>query len=125
MSTPATETEVLLEWTYSPRDFFESEIEIARSDYSVDIAAGAVSARLPASRFDADADIKQRLHESLFDRMRGIQLLTRKADNPKLTRAEALRQSMLSVMGKSAPAGFSYSHPAFWAPFSLVGDGGR
>jgi hypothetical protein len=23
------------------------------------------------------------------------------------------------------PGGYSYAHPAFWAPFSLVGDGGR
>ena len=32
---------------------------------------------------------------------------------------------MLDLMGKQAAAGFSYAHPAFWATFSLVGDGGR
>lgn len=45
-------------------------------------------------------------------------------------RAEALRQSMMTLMdgagfvdaeGKSV---FSYAHPIFWAPFSIVGDGG-
>jgi hypothetical protein len=37
----------------------------------------------------------------------------------------ALRQSMLDLMGKKSPTGFSCAHPAFRAPFSLVGDGGR
>ena len=91
MNTPSAQAEVLLEWTYSPRDFFESPIEIARSDYTVDIDSGAISARLPASAFDADAQMKQRLHDSLFDRMRGVQLLTRKSfelSKPRLTRIE-------------------------------------
>lgn len=91
MNTSSTQTEVLLEWTYSPRDFFESPIEIARADYTVDIASGSISARLPASAFDADQRIKQQLHDSLFDRMRGIQLLTRKPfqlSKPRLTRIE-------------------------------------
>lgn len=89
-STPA-QTEVLLEWTYSPRDFFESPIEIARSDYTVDIDAGSISARMPATAFDADTEVKKRLHDALFDRMRGIQLLSRKPfqlSKPRLTRIE-------------------------------------
>lgn len=88
--TPA-EPEVLLEWTYSPHEFFESAIEIARSDYTIDITSGAISARLSASAFDADKSIRQRLHDSLFDRMRGIQLLTREPfqlSKPRLTRIE-------------------------------------
>jgi CHAT domain-containing protein/tetratricopeptide (TPR) repeat protein len=41
--------------------------------------------------------------------------------DPKIGRAEALRRSMLSVIkdGKDYEA-----HPAFWAPFVLVGEGG-
>src|SRR5258708_16543333 len=91
MTSSPAQTEVLLEWTYSPRDFFESPIEIARSNYPVDIAAGSISARMPATVFDADAEIKQRLHDALFDRMRGIQLLSRKPfqlSKPRLTRIE-------------------------------------
>jgi CHAT domain-containing protein len=64
--------------------------------------------------------------ETTSARLLTTELFRRQSENPKLTRAEALRQSMLSLMGKSAAgAGFSYAHPAFWAPFSLVGDGGR
>jgi hypothetical protein len=43
-----------------------------------------------------------------------------KAD-PQIGRAEALRRSMLSIID----AGKNYeAHPAFWAPFVLVGEGG-
>lgn len=83
--------EVLLEWTYSPSDFFESAIEIRRSDYTVEIVEGLISTQLSASAFDADESIRQRLHDSLFDRMRGIQLLTRKPfqlTKSRLTRIE-------------------------------------
>lgn len=51
-------------------------------------------------------------------------LFRREVENPSLPRAEALRQAMLDVMKTGDPkAGLSYAHPAFWAPFSLVGDG--
>ncbi|MBI2275814.1 MAG: CHAT domain-containing protein [Dechloromonas sp.] len=42
--------------------------------------------------------------------------------NPGMTRAEALRRSMLDLMQEGRGA---YAHPAFWAPFTLVGDGYR
>ena len=43
---------------------------------------------------------------------------------------QALRQSMLTLIdGPGAVDGsgktiFSYAHPLFWAPYSLIGDGG-
>jgi CHAT domain-containing protein len=57
-------------------------------------------------------------------------LFSRQAKDPALSRAQALRQSMLALMdGKGlvddrGRTVFSYAHPIFWAPFSLVGDGG-
>jgi CHAT domain-containing protein len=63
--------------------------------------------------------------ETTSARLLTTELFKRQAGNQQLTRAEALRQSMLDLMGKKGPGGFSYAHPAFWAPFSLVGDGGR
>lgn len=52
------------------------------------------------------------------------------AADPRITRAQPLRQASLAVMEKGAPAegrtpAFSYAHPLFWAPYALVGDGGR
>jgi hypothetical protein len=46
------------------------------------------------------------------------------------TRAEALRGAMLSLIdgdGFKDAAGrtvFPYAHPLFWAPYSIIGDGG-
>ena len=40
--------------------------------------------------------------------------------NPAIRRAEALRQAMLETM--KTPR---FSHPAYWAPYALVGEGGR
>ena len=40
--------------------------------------------------------------------------------NPSIRRAEALRQAMLETM--KTPL---FSHPAYWAPYALVGEGGR
>jgi CHAT domain-containing protein len=54
----------------------------------------------------------------------------RQAADPKLSRAEALQQAELALIdGHGAQdatwrTAFSYAHPIFWAPFSLVGDGG-
>jgi len=57
-------------------------------------------------------------------------LFQREAADPGLTRAEALRRAELDLIdGPGAVVDgrtlFSYAHPIFWAPFSLVGDGGR
>lgn len=58
-------------------------------------------------------------------------LFERYATDSRLSRAEALRQASLVVMngpGAIDPATnkpYSYAHPLFWAPYALVGDGGR
>ncbi len=52
------------------------------------------------------------------------------AADPGVSRAEALRQAMVDLIdGPGFVDGeghslFSYAHPIFWAPFTLVGDGG-
>jgi CHAT domain-containing protein len=50
--------------------------------------------------------------------------------DPKLTRADAFRASMLSLIDgpgyvdpNTRKVAFSYAHPIFWAPFTLIGDG--
>jgi CHAT domain-containing protein len=59
------------------------------------------------------------------------ELFRRQAADPRQTRAQALQQTVNVVMdglGYTDPATkqvvFSYAHPIFWAPFTLVGDGG-
>ncbi len=62
-----------------------------------------------------------------------ITLLFRdQTENERHTRAQALRQAMLALIDapgyidpSSKKAVASFAHPFFWAPFVLVGDGGR
>ena len=58
-------------------------------------------------------------------------LFVRQAKNPKITRGEALREAMVALIdgdgykddtGKTV---FSYAHPLFWAPYTIIGDGGQ
>jgi CHAT domain-containing protein len=57
-------------------------------------------------------------------------IFRRQAADANLSRSEALRQAMLALMdgggyvvnGKTL---YTYAHPVFWAPYSLIGDGGR
>jgi CHAT domain-containing protein len=54
----------------------------------------------------------------------------RQADDAKLSRAEALRQSMVALMEKSEVKNesgevvYTHAHPLFWAPYTIMGDGG-
>ncbi len=57
-------------------------------------------------------------------------LFKRQAADPKLTRGEALRQAMMALvdgpgyLGADGKTEFAYAHPLFWAPYSIIGDGG-
>jgi CHAT domain-containing protein/tetratricopeptide (TPR) repeat protein len=54
----------------------------------------------------------------------------KQSDDPSLNRSVAIRQAMLELIdngGYTDPNGdmvYTYAHPIFWAPFTLVGDGG-
>src|SRR6202158_2030998 len=58
-------------------------------------------------------------------------LFKRQADDPKLTRGEALRRAMMALvdgpgyLGADGKTEFAYAHPLFWAPYSVIGDGGK
>jgi len=56
-------------------------------------------------------------------------LFRRQAENAALNRAEALRQAMIALLDgpgyqEDGQSLFAYAHPIFWAPYSLMGDGG-
>jgi CHAT domain-containing protein/tetratricopeptide (TPR) repeat protein len=58
-------------------------------------------------------------------------LFKRQADDPALTRGEALQHAMMALVDGPGYAGadgkteFAYGHPLFWAPYSVIGDGGK
>jgi hypothetical protein len=80
---------VVLEWKFSPRDYFEESIEISRDDYMMTIVDGQVHAKIDSATFEAAPDMRHRLHEALNDRFLGVQLLTHRAY--ELSRPTAIR----------------------------------
>lgn len=70
---------VLLEWKFSPPAYFEEPIEISRQDYTMTIADGQVQAKIDSAIFEADPDMRQRLHDALNDRFLGVQLFAHRA----------------------------------------------
>jgi CHAT domain-containing protein len=58
-------------------------------------------------------------------------LFRRQNADATLSRSEALRQAMMALLdgpGFTDPSGktvFAYAHPLFWAPYSIIGDGGN
>ena len=58
-------------------------------------------------------------------------MFKRQADDASVARAEALRQAMMQLVdGKGytdeqGQTRFAYAHPLFWAPYTIIGDGGR
>jgi len=58
------------------------------------------------------------------------ELFRRQMANPNSSRSEALREAMMLLLddkGFTDQKGtmlFSYAHPLFWAPYSIIGDGG-
>ncbi|WP_454622379.1 CHAT domain-containing protein [Bradyrhizobium cenepequi] len=57
-------------------------------------------------------------------------LFKRQADDPKLGRSEALRRAMMALadgpgyLNAEGKTEFAYAHPLFWAPYTIIGDGG-
>jgi CHAT domain-containing protein len=57
-------------------------------------------------------------------------LFRRQAEDPKIGRSEALRQAMMALMdgpgylNSEGKTEFAYAHPLFWAPYTIIGDGG-
>jgi CHAT domain-containing protein len=57
-------------------------------------------------------------------------LFRRQAQDAKITRGKALQQAMLALIdgdgfkGSDGKTLFAYAHPLFWAPYSIIGDGG-
>jgi CHAT domain-containing protein len=70
--------------------------------------------------------------ESTSARRLMTSLFRRQARAPRRPRAAILRRAMLDLLdGKgyvdkaTGKTVFSYAHPIFWAPFTIIGDGGR
>jgi hypothetical protein len=66
---------VVLEWKYSPPDYFESPIEIKESDYTMKIVDGKAEASINSAVYDANPSMSDALHHVLKAHFIGVQLV--------------------------------------------------
>lgn len=69
---------VILEWTFSPPDYFEEPVEVVRASYTMSIRSGKVEAKIDVPVFDSDSSMQQQLQAALAARFEAVQLLTHK-----------------------------------------------
>ena len=69
---------VVLEWTFSPPDYFEDEIRIESESCIMVINNGKVEARINSAAYDREHNMRDQLHSVLNDHFLGVQLLTHK-----------------------------------------------
>lgn len=69
---------IVLEWTFSPSDYFEELISIKCDTYEMSIDNGKVEARIDSIHYD-DKTMRNVLHQELNNRFSGAQLLEHRA----------------------------------------------
>lgn len=75
----ATKEAVILEWTYSPPDYFEAPVRLTRDAYTIVIAEGKVDVRVEALLYYSDSLLEEALREAVNDWFVGAQLANRRA----------------------------------------------
>jgi len=76
--------------------------------------SGVVGEILLVSHWPVETNFAVELTTGIFEEMK---------KNPEIGRAEALRRSRIRLINNQAHP--EYAHPYFWAPFVVVGEGGR
>jgi hypothetical protein len=69
---------VVLEWTFTPPDYFEAPFEVHCGGYTITIDQGKVEARISAEIFDKNPSLRQKLHEEINTRFLAVELLSHK-----------------------------------------------
>jgi hypothetical protein len=70
------EATVILEWAFSPPNYFEEPIHIIRDQYDMIINNGKVEVRIKPEVYNNDPKMRDKLHKSLNDRFLGTQLVS-------------------------------------------------
>ena len=87
-----TVSTILLEWAFSPNDFFEETFELFPKDYDMKIEGGRASATITEILFDTSPGIRECIQSHLESYFLGVQLFTRKLYElcgPSITRVHA------------------------------------
>ncbi len=68
----------VLEWTFTPSDYFEEEVDLACEHGTFHVAGGEVELRVPPEKYPSDHSLRMQLHGELDARFIAAQVLTHK-----------------------------------------------
>lgn len=89
---------VILNWSYTPNNFFEEPLEREAGQYTLKIGDGKITATMDAVIYDNNPDIRDEIHDNLEHRFKGMQLHNDKLyeldDGPKYRRLPDGRQGV-------------------------------
>jgi hypothetical protein len=93
---------VLLEWSYTPTDYFEEPIYQWREDCEIHIEGGCATVTVDPDAYDAEHKKRDELHEVVDGYFRAVQVTTHRAyelSKPTMSRAcpDELLESPVTV----------------------------
>jgi CHAT domain-containing protein len=103
-------------------------VVLSACNTAADDGSGEALSGLARAFFHAGAAallVSQWSVDDVATRVLMTEVFRRHASVPAIQRAEALRQAMLAVMTRAQGKTAYFAHPYAWAPFMLVGEGGR
>lgn len=77
-TTQSEETVVMLEWNFTPANYFEDEVRVQRKEYELVIGSGKVEAKIAPQVYDSNPAIRDELHSALNARFQGVQMFSHK-----------------------------------------------
>lgn len=100
---------IILEWTFTPSDYFEEIIEITSQDYRMTIGMGTVVARIDSEFYDSNPSTRQMMHSSLNGRFSGAQLLAHRRYELYQSTITRMRPDGRKVIEVEMHSGISFS----------------
>ncbi len=86
------ENHVLLEWSYTPANFFEEPVVVSYEGVEIHIDGGRVTAKVEPKSYDAEHRKREELHEVVRGYFKAEQVMTHQAftlEKPSVTRVHA------------------------------------
>lgn len=69
------ENQIILEWKFTPQDFFEAPYVIEEQDYKIEIHNGSITATISSAFYELRQDARMEFHDKINDLFLGAQVI--------------------------------------------------
>lgn len=105
---------LLLEWTFTPTDYFEEDVDFSSEACTIRVNNGRAEARIPSDNYPDDHTVRNVLHAELDARFLAVQMLSHKAytlSKPNLTKLYPDGSKGVCVFVEALTLNLSVNHP--------------